>query len=286
VTAEPVPDADGTVRVVRGTVQDVTEQRAREGRLRVAEEALAAQRRQLESERKAAEALQRALLPTDPELGIAEGVEICGRCRATAKTGDVDGDWYDAMPLAGGSATALMLGDVADTGLSSMTIAARLRYAVRAYASLDMPPGDILTAVNSMLWTMEVEHTATLMVARYSPASRELRWAAAGQVAPIRYDAAKRGSVLHGPLGLPLGAAPEVKYHEAVVSLDEGDRVLFYTDGLVKADRRRSGALDVLLRAGLESDLGDLEALVDHITGKLGARPEEDMCAMLVKVTR
>jgi serine phosphatase RsbU (regulator of sigma subunit) len=286
VTAEPVLDDDGTIRTVRGTVQDVTEERAREGRLRLAEEALAAQRRQLESDRKAAEALQRALLPTDPELGIAAGVEICGRCRATAKTGDVDGDWYDAMPLAGGAATALMLGDVADTGLSSMTTAARLRYAVRAYASLDMPPGDILTAINSMLWMMEVEHTATLVVARYEPATRQLRWAAAGQLAPIRYDADKHGSVLSGPLGLPLGAAPEVEYHEAVVTLAQGDRVLFYTDGLVKADGRRSGALDVLLRAGQESDLGDIEALVSHITGKLGARPEEDMCAMLVKVTR
>ena len=124
-----------------------------------------------------------------------------------------------------------------------------------------------------------------LVVGRFDPATRELRWAAAGQVAPIRYGADRRGSVLRGPLGLPLGSAPEVGYHDATVTLDEGDRVLFYTDGLVKADRRRAGALDVLLRAGIESDLTDLEALVGHITTKLGARPEEDMCAMLVKVT-
>src|SRR5439155_17197164 len=57
VTAEPVLDDNGTVTTVRGTVQDVTEERAVEARLRLAEEALAAQRRRLEAELRAAQAL-------------------------------------------------------------------------------------------------------------------------------------------------------------------------------------------------------------------------------------
>src|SRR5262249_17856648 len=67
--AEPLSDDAGNVVAVRGTVQDVTEERAVEARLRRAEEALAAQRYRTADERRAAEALQRALLPTDPELG-------------------------------------------------------------------------------------------------------------------------------------------------------------------------------------------------------------------------
>jgi serine phosphatase RsbU (regulator of sigma subunit) len=282
LAGEPVLEG-GTVIMVRGIVQDVTEERAIEARLRLAEEALAAQRRRTTDERRAAEALQEALLPTQPELAQTEGVFICGRCRSVEKVGTVDGDWYDAAALAGG-ATMLVLGDVDDSGLSSMTTAARLRYAVRAYAMLDMAPGEILGAVNSMLYAMEVEHTAMLVVARYDPATRELRWAAAGQVAPIRYAADGRGSILSGPLGLPLGAAPDVRYSDTTVVLNPGERVLLFTDGLVRADRRKSGGLEIVRRASEHVDLDDLGAIVEHITSSVGAREDEDLCALLIRI--
>ncbi|WP_432829878.1 SpoIIE family protein phosphatase [Dactylosporangium sp. CA-092794] len=286
LTAEPIFDETGKVTAIRGTVQDVTEERAVEARLRRAEEALAAQRHRLADERRAAEALQQALLPTDPELGHLEGVEICGRCRSPERVGTVDGDWYDATPIPGGG-TILVLGDVDDRGLSSMTTAARLRYAVRAYSTLDLPPGDILTAVNAMLCAMEVEHTACLVVARYSPATRELRWAAAGQVAPIRYNADGQGQVLSGPLGLPLGEVTEMRYTDATLTLAPGDRVLFYTGGQYtgsrpRGDRRRSGGLDLVRRAAEHIDLTDFDAVVTHLTTSLNVPDDEDVCAMLV----
>jgi serine phosphatase RsbU (regulator of sigma subunit) len=283
ITAEPLHDDAGNVTGVRGTVQDVTEERAIEARLRRAEEALAAQRHRAADDRRAAEALQQALLPTDPELGEMEGVEICGKCRSPERVGTVDGDWYDATSLSGGT-SILMLGDVEDSGLSSMTTAARLRYAVRAYAMLDMAPGEILSAVNTMLCAMQVEHSACLVVARYDPSSRQLRWAAAGQVAPVRYDAGKRGSVLSGPLGLPLGEVEGVQYHDATVTLEPGDRILLYTGGQVRTERRRGGGLELVRRAGEHVDLSNFDAMVDHVVRSLGIADEEDVCAMLVHV--
>jgi serine phosphatase RsbU (regulator of sigma subunit) len=288
LTAEPIFDDTGNVTAVRGTVQDVTEERAIEARLRRAEEALAAQRHRLADERRAGEALQKALLPTEPELGHMEGVEICGRCRSPERVGTVDGDWYDATTVPGG--TILVLGDVDERGLSSMTTAARLRYAVRAYAMLDMSPGDILSAVNGMLCAMEVEHTACLVVARYSPTTHELRWAAAGQVAPVRYDTAGRGIVLSGPLGLPLGEVAEMRYTDTAVTLDPGDRVLFYTGGQFaggrqRTDRRRGGGLELVRRAGESVDLTDFDAVVAHLVTSLNVPEDEDVCAMLVHVT-
>jgi serine phosphatase RsbU (regulator of sigma subunit) len=283
ITAEPLIDDTGNVVAVRGTVQDVTEERAIEARLRRAEEALAAHRHRVADELRAAQALQQALLPTDPELGAMVGVEICGRCRSPERVGTIDGDWYDATSLLDGT-SVLVLGDVDDSGLSSMTTAARLRYAVRAYAALDMAPAQILTSVNDMLCAMEVEHNACLIVARYHPETRELRWAAAGQVAPIRYDAQDRGSVLSGPLGLPLGEVPEVQYHDITVQLEPGDRVLLYTGGQARTERRRGGGLDLVRRAGEHVDLSDFDAVVEHVVKSLTTSEDEDVCAMLVRV--
>jgi serine phosphatase RsbU (regulator of sigma subunit) len=277
---------DGTVTAVRGTVHDVTEERALESRLRLAEEALATQRRRVEAELQAARALQRALLPSEPELGTAQGLTIRGRCRATERTGRVEGDWYDVYPLPDG-ATVVVVGDVAGSGLAAMTAAARLRYAVRAYAALDLGPAEVLMAVNAMLCKMEPERTATITVARYEPARRNLRWAVAGRAAPVRYRKSGRTSVLAGELALPVGANPEARYAESKVVLVPGDRLMFYSDALVGGrDPELVAAIDALLHSTTNTSPDNVDGVVEHLVRAFHGRPDEDMCAVLMRVTR
>jgi serine phosphatase RsbU (regulator of sigma subunit) len=187
-----------------------------------------------------------------------------------------------------GSATLLVVGDVAGSGLAAMTAAARLRYAVRAYAALGMAPGGILDAVNAMLCSLEPERTATLAVGRYEPAKRRLCWSTAGRSAPVRYRSDGPAELLTGPVNLPVGAAPDGGYGDSTVTLDPGDRVLFYTDGLI-GGHEGTGSDDagaVLLGAPAHVNPDDLEALVRHLGQTLKAGPDEDTCAMLVRVTR
>jgi PAS domain-containing protein len=284
IVAEPVVDEAGAVTTVRGTVQDVTDERAMESRLRLAEEALTAQRRRVDAELNAAQALQRALLPTEPVLGVTEGLSVTGRCRTSADAARVAGDWYDACPLSDG-ASLLVVGDVAGTGLAAMTTAARLRYAVRAYAALDMSPGEILAAVNTMLCTLEPERTATLVVARYEAREHRLRWAAAGQAAPVRYRGDGGTEVLPGPLGLPVGVVSQGTYQDTTLELRSGDRLLLYTDSLVGGrGTDLVSALDVLLSAGAHAGRDDVEAVVSHVVDALHVGPDADMGAMLVRV--
>jgi serine phosphatase RsbU (regulator of sigma subunit) len=267
-------------------VQDVTEQRAIEARLRRAEEALAAQRRQggaqQAGEDRAAEAIQEALLPAEPELGNLGGVTVHGRCRSPDRVGGIDGDWYDAMPLSG-TRSLVVLGDVDDSGLSSMVTAALLRHAIRAYAAMDMAPGEILTAVNALLIAGTTGHTACVVLARYEPADQTLCWAAAGQLPPVRYTGMGRGTVLSGPLGLPLGEVPDVQYLDMTVKLNTDDRVLLYAGGHARLDRKRGGGLDLVRRAAEHVDLGDFTALIDHVV-KAVAGDDEDICALLLHI--
>ncbi len=291
LSAEALRDADGAVRAVRGTAQDVTTERAVEARLRRAEEAVAAQRTRLEAERqrlqderRAAETLQRTLLPTAPELAKTDGLTVRGLCRP-AVASDVAGDWYDVFGVAE-QATVLVVGDVTGTGLAAATAAARLRSAVRAYAALGMGPAGLLGALNAMQCQLDPDHLATLVVARFEPGDRSLRWAAAGQAAPIRYAAGGKATVLSGPLGLPVGVAPEVEYDEARVIMQPSDRVLLYTDGLVvRRDSTLAAGLDALYRAARETDLDDAEALVRYVVGRLGSEPEDDLCVVAAEVT-
>jgi serine phosphatase RsbU (regulator of sigma subunit) len=283
MSGEPDFDAAGEVCAVRGTVQDVTEERAVESRLRRAQEALAAQRQRLTAETHAAEALQHALLPSSPELDTTVGLAVAGTCRVAQHAGRVAGDWFDAFTLPDAS-TVLVVGDVAGSGLPATVAASRLRNAVRAYALSGMSPARLLGAVNQMACHFHFNQLATLVVARFEPAERLLWWSAAGQAAPVRYPVDGPPTVLSGPLGLPVGAAAEVGYDETKVELGTGDRLLLYTDGLVA--RRGSSladGLDVLLHAPEHTDLTDVEGFVAHVVDRLGP-PEDDLCAVLAGV--
>lgn len=286
LTGEPVTDAGGETWAVRGTISDVTSERAVQARLRRTEEALAAQRERLDAERGAAEALQRALLPVGLELLTTTGLVVRGLCRPAEKTGRVSGDWFDVFGLPDDS-TVLVVGDVAGAGLPAAVAGARLRDALRAYAVTGLSPAEVLGALNVMLCHLNPEQLATVTIARYEPAGRVLRWAAAGQAAPTRYLPGGDASPLTGPSGLPIGVTLDRGYEESTVELRAGERLLLHTDGLVT--RRESGfaeGVDALRDAARHTDLDDVEALVDYITERVGSLPNDDMCLIVARATR
>lgn len=294
VTAQPLrDDRPGTggsgekeVYAVRGTVRDVTAERAEQAKLRRAEEALAAQRQRLEAEQRAAESLQQAVLPSLHRSANTNGLIVRGLCRPAKTTGRIAGDWWDVFPLLDGS-TAIVVGDVAGAGLTAATTAAQLRSAVRAYAVQGLSPAQVLTQLSQLVCHLEPDRLATLVVAQFDPSERRLRWAAAGQAAPMRYLPDGKARVLSGPLGLPIGAAPDVSYDEATIHLTTGDRLLFYTDGLVsRRDSTPGSGLDILLHAEDYVDPDDIEVLVEHVTDRLGTLPDDDLCVVVARVTR
>jgi hypothetical protein len=249
-----------------------------------------------------AESADRAWPPL--ELPLVEVLAVRGLCLSVGD--QVHRPWYDVVTLPD-SSILLVVGEVtgagagsaatgsaatgsaatgsAATGSAATGTAGRLRHTVPAYGLLGMTPAEILGAVNQLLCQFEPERVATLVVARYTPDTRELRWAAAGQVAPICYHADRSATVLSGPLGLPVGAAEGIAYHDTTVTLHTDDRLLLYTDGLVS--RRTStfaDGLNVLLRS--DADTSDLRGLVEHVNAALGGPPDVEACLLVARVTR
>jgi serine phosphatase RsbU (regulator of sigma subunit) len=236
----------------------------------------------LESERHAATSLRDALLPTAPDL-TTPGLAVRGLCRSPAGSGRVAGDWFDVLTV--DECSFLVVGDVAGSGLAATTTAIQLRSAIRAYAVHGLTPGELLTGLNKMLCELDPDRLATITIADLSPRDRKLRWAAAGQAKPVRYAATGDGFVLDGHVGVPIGALSDATYSDTELELAPGDRVLVYTDGLLsRRDSPVTDGLDVLLHAGFEVDLDDIEALVDHVNEKLGSEPYDDLCLITAAV--
>jgi serine phosphatase RsbU (regulator of sigma subunit)/anti-sigma regulatory factor (Ser/Thr protein kinase) len=214
-------------------------------------------------ERETAVELQNSLLPAYPPQ-LAE-LEIAFTYLAGAQGTQVGGDWFDVIPLAGGR-VALVIGDVMGRGIRAAAVMGQLRTAVRAYAVMDLAPGQIMHLLNRLVCTMPAsaasssaavsalsatgthpagigalaaaedgvtEQIATCVYAVYDPAEEVLTWASAGHMPPALITPEGTAHLLEDDLGMPLGIE-EAVFDEKVQPLGGGSRLLLYTDGLVE----------------------------------------------------
>ena len=128
---EIAEDADGTMLGIRGTTQDITEQR------RIEEELVSA-RETVARERRAVSVLNEALVR--PDFPTVPGFEFAARYVAAQEGLEIGGDWYDAFEIPDGQ-IMLTIGDISGHGLRAARLMAKLRHAARAYACVDRAPG-------------------------------------------------------------------------------------------------------------------------------------------------
>jgi PAS domain S-box-containing protein len=275
---EIVLDEDRIV-AVRGTFQDVTEQRA-------AETALLAARERLARERRAVEVLQETLIR--PGFPTLDSFDIAARyLPAEDDTGEIGGDWYDAFLLPDGR-VMLAVGDVSGHGLSSARLMAKLRHATRAYACIGEDLGDLLTRLDGFLNQFRDDiQIATLLLARLEPDTGKLEFVSAGHPPPLQVGP-RESAFLDVRPGPPLGAPSEPEsFASTRTVLEPGNALLFYTDGLVE---RRNAALDRSLNRLRDAllvavDVETADALCETAirVSLADTRREDDVCVLALR---
>ena len=202
--------------------------------------ALAISSRLTEHERGLADALQRSLLPSLPQL---PAVSLAGRYlpAASARLG---GDWFDAFSLLDGR-LGLAIGDVVGRGFHAAAIMGQLRSGLRAYALDGMSPAVTLERLSGLLRQIEIGRTATLLYLVLDAHGGVLTIASAGHPPPLIQPTEGEPWFLDLPGSVPLGAARHSHYEDREVEFEPGSAIVLYTDGLVE---RRGEPLE----AGLE----------------------------------
>ncbi|MGH2521998.1 MAG: PP2C family protein-serine/threonine phosphatase, partial [Anaerolineales bacterium] len=128
----------------------------------------------------------------------------------------------------------LVIGDVSGKGVPAALVMATTRSLLRSAAQHSASPGAVLEQVNDLLHP-DIPPTmfCTCLYAILDPASGQLRYANAGHDLPYRW---MNGTVAElRATGMPLGLLPGMRYEEKITTLAVGERVLFYSDGLVEA---------------------------------------------------
>ena len=221
--------------------------------------------------------LQRSLLPSHPP--VIGGLEVASRYQPAGATSEVGGDWFDVLPLEDGK-TALVVGDVMGSGINAAATMGRLRTATTTLAALDLDPARLLEHLDKI--TEGLDHSiATCVYAVHDPRLRQCRIALAGHLPPVRLRGGRPPELLELPTGVPLGVGG-VAFSTTAVDLDPGDRLVFYTDGLVETRQHPlDERLDALL-ALLEGPDRPLEEACDLLLRTLHQPDNSDDVALLI----
>jgi sigma-B regulation protein RsbU (phosphoserine phosphatase) len=147
--------------------------------------------------------------------------------------GAVGGDWYDFIPFPDGR-WGLVLADVSGKGTAAALLMSATRGMLRSLAEACCSPGEVLTKLNGLLVDdFPAGKFVTLVYAVLDPATRTVIFANAGHLHPLFID--EHGAhFLDTERGLPLGIA-NGDYSETCISLSEGSRLVFYSDGITEA---------------------------------------------------
>lgn len=151
-------------------------------------------------------------------------------------TGVMAGDFYDVFPT-GPERLAVVIGDVAGHGIEPSITAFQVKHVLRIFLRQYRDPAQALEEINKTLITLgRAEDMVSVCILLFDTQAGTLRHASAGHPpAFIWHDGETHSLAATGPL---LALDPKATYFSRDMSLDIGDLVVLYTDGLTEA---RSG---------------------------------------------
>jgi len=234
-----------------------------------------------------AAAVQKKLLPSSLPQAAALTFDVFYRPAM-----EVGGDFYDIIDL-GDHQLALLLADVMGHGIQAALSTALLKFAFGSFSGTAASPAGILAGMNSMLRTgLPTGSFVAAAVVIINTDRRLCTVANSGLPHPyVLCRSTGRAELIAGE-GLLLGFAGEELYQpgeETTVTLDIGDSLIIYTDGLSEAqnpkgDRYGETALSEQLTAlpGLESDIGPATALGKMVQQFTAGAVDDDVTILAV----
>jgi sigma-B regulation protein RsbU (phosphoserine phosphatase) len=182
----------------------------------------------MERDLQAAKRIQGALLrpvPTDDY-----GLDIAARYLSARQVG---GDLYDFLRY-GPQQLGVALGDVSGKGTAAALYGAVAIGILRSLVQQKLQPAEMLRQINELVCERRIEgRYMTLCFATWQKGRRKLRVANAGQSQPLLWRGGRCDKIRLE--GFPVGIYDGVTYDEWGVTLDPGDILVLYSDGLTEA---------------------------------------------------
>jgi phosphoserine phosphatase RsbU/P len=233
---------------------------------------------EIQKELEVARSIQMSILPGEFPASTAFRVAAKYVPMAT-----VAGDLYDFL-RADAERAGLLIADVSGHGVPAALIASMVKMAATAQRAHAAHPAKLLAGMNAALCGNTQGQYVTAAYVHLDAEKSELRYAAAGHPAMLLL---RNGEVTEiAENGLLLAATGDATYGEKTMPIENGDRLLLYTDGLVEAKNaagRMFGEESLIAALKSTTKLTAAEA-VDRILGEAqrwATTQEDDLTALV-----
>jgi chemotaxis methyl-accepting protein methylase/GAF domain-containing protein/PAS domain-containing protein len=197
------------------------------------------------AEHETADVLRNLLVRPVPQVA---GLQVATAHETALEVERVGGDFFDVF-VVNERLTAVFIADVLGRGLKAAGFTEMVRSSVKALTYVDHSPAVVLSRVNEMLCReRDEERFATAILLVIDPATGKITSACAGHPPPV--VCAGACAFMATSPGPPLGAFPGT-YREIESTLEPGQAVVLYTDGVTEAKRGREMFGDDRLLAAL-----------------------------------
>jgi len=235
------------------------------------------------SELESARQVQQKLLPKGPME--VRGLQVLGLHQSMQSVG---GDYYDFFPLDDGR-VLLCVADVAGHGLPAALLMSNLQATLHAIANQRRPINEIVALLNNeMVRRTSPDRFVTLMMAEISADRSMLTICNAGH--NPGYLVRKHGSIVELDAGgIMLGVMEMFPFIQMEYSLEPGDLLAFYTDGIPEAeigfeDMFGYDRLQYFLSENRDRPLPDIAQMLFQRVTSSSVPVGDDMAIVLVRV--
>jgi sigma-B regulation protein RsbU (phosphoserine phosphatase) len=186
-------------------------------------------------------------------------------------------------------AVMLCVGDVVGKGMPAALLTASLHAAVKALASDTVSPAALCSNVNRLIAASTSPGVfITFFYALLDMTSRELSYCNAGHNAPILVRGDSEAVVRLEAGGPVLGVFPDCEFGQETITLNIGDRLLLFTDGVTEvrnADGEEFGDDRAIAVIRTNPDAASIQrSVLDEVTRFSGGPFHDDVTVLALNV--
>lgn len=243
------------------------------------------EKERLNKELEIAAELQQAMLP-HYDLNIKE-IDLAGMSLPAQQVG---GDYFDYIN-SDGKNIGFVIADATGKGLNSSIFMTNSRSIFKVLTTGEVSPAKVIQKTNDLVIKDIADAAAMFLTLFYGIYDREkkiFRYSNAGHNPPVFYDKSQDKAHLLNVHGAPIGIIEGQVYGEDEVSMDEGDAIVLYTDGVVEMQNPRQemfglpGLIDVIMRSKALSAKEMGEAIRRTAFDFSASRPQFDDFTLLI----
>jgi sigma-B regulation protein RsbU (phosphoserine phosphatase) len=226
--------------------------------------------------------VQRQVLPKPP---IVPGIELAAAMQTARLLG---GDYYDFFQVSD-NIVDIVIADVSGKGAAASLLMPSLAVVLRVRARELPGPAAIIKDLDGVLKQITgPANFVTVFYARVNPSLRTLQYANGGHNPPLLVRTRTQTTLLLEESGPIVGILPDAQFSDTVVTLESGDILTLYTDGVTEQENENEDqfSIDRLKNLILSKETDSAATLVSDVTEAVstfaGTKEQEDDLTLVV----